>query len=661
MSYKTQPSEGVDTVFDAVHGNIHLSDIYPYSNSQLRRLISADFMQRLRRIKQLGYVSQNYLSAQHNRYAHALGTLHMMRGLLSSVNGDGKILERALPAARKLAKDDAITIAQLQQHLLVTALIQDIGELPYEKATSGLFSPGPHIRSTVASSKIDIAQLKSDKDLFTLYYIWNDTSYADHFTGLSRPLLTYLISGLFDIDTILTPDEITELASLHELTDGTLDADRLDYVYRDAFHTIGLHHSPGALIESVRDYHESGPTLGQIRPVTDFLITRALLWSNVYLSPESRFRLILLRIVLQEIVASDVSIEMFVKFKPEAMAPEDFAVFDDLFIDNMIRELSHKKRFRHKVTEAIRILHEGAANYTYKWVRIVEPTAALSLSKTFTLPEKFYFDTYADYRERSHTLYEPKTIRIEGDRYDLIDNKPVFLEDCIGPFRELLIAEQWEALPMRDYMSWFIPDVPPKDGAWKALMENIGGHELSMHLQFSDPLTGVEFPPDTRQLLNFDPPAIFIAYSTRDMMFLKRIIGILHAERRQYYVLLSNSEGISLSTQELSERAVDQAGAAIIICSQAYAERFASDASSGIHIEMERMVTRFQRGEIPVVPITLDHYSSYLPSFPLRRLTADGNLPLIGDPLRRASPAVIRKVVIDALNSIDMWTKTKAR
>ena len=58
-----------------------MHDVIAANEGQIRGLLKAPYMRRLRRVKQLGFVSQSFLSAEHNRYAHALGTMHMMRGI----------------------------------------------------------------------------------------------------------------------------------------------------------------------------------------------------------------------------------------------------------------------------------------------------------------------------------------------------------------------------------------------------------------------------------------------------------------------------------------------------------------------------------------------------------------------------------------------------
>jgi HD superfamily phosphohydrolase len=165
-------SDGVDAVFDALHGNIDLSD-FGDCNAQIQKIVSAPFVQRLRRIKQLGFVSQNFLSAQHNRYSHALGTIHIMRRLIAQVDGEGSIFQRALGSIQDLTGDNSFRLenaaTHVKQHLLVAAAIQDVGELPYERATAKIFLPSDAMRGILRDARIDLNQL-TNKDLFTLYF-----------------------------------------------------------------------------------------------------------------------------------------------------------------------------------------------------------------------------------------------------------------------------------------------------------------------------------------------------------------------------------------------------------------------------------------------------------------------------------------------------------
>ena len=69
--------------FDAIHGDIDIRDATDSSTETITKLLKSPVLERLRRIKQLGFTSHSYPSADHSRYAHALGTMHMMRMLFN--------------------------------------------------------------------------------------------------------------------------------------------------------------------------------------------------------------------------------------------------------------------------------------------------------------------------------------------------------------------------------------------------------------------------------------------------------------------------------------------------------------------------------------------------------------------------------------------------
>ncbi len=80
------------------------------------RLIDTPEFQRLRRIKQLGLGLYTYQGAEHTRFTHSLGTLHLMT----------RILERLSERSRLTPEDRAAARA--------AALLHDIGHAPFSHA-----------------------------------------------------------------------------------------------------------------------------------------------------------------------------------------------------------------------------------------------------------------------------------------------------------------------------------------------------------------------------------------------------------------------------------------------------------------------------------------------------------------------------------------------
>src|SRR5918998_2077616 len=77
------------------------------------RLVDSFEVQRLRRIKQLGLALFTYQGAEHSRFAHSLGALHLMTRVLDRLSERYRIPEEARAAAR------------------AAALLHDIGHGPF--------------------------------------------------------------------------------------------------------------------------------------------------------------------------------------------------------------------------------------------------------------------------------------------------------------------------------------------------------------------------------------------------------------------------------------------------------------------------------------------------------------------------------------------------
>src|ERR671939_747034 len=67
------------------------------------RLIDAPEFQRLRRIKQLGLALYTYQGAEHSRFTHSLGVLHLMTRVVNRLSEKYRITAEGRAAARAAA------------------------------------------------------------------------------------------------------------------------------------------------------------------------------------------------------------------------------------------------------------------------------------------------------------------------------------------------------------------------------------------------------------------------------------------------------------------------------------------------------------------------------------------------------------------------------
>lgn len=158
---------------DSVYGDIRLNEI------EVEVMDNPQF-QRLRRIKQLGLISLIYPGANHTRFEHSIGTMHI---------------------ASKLA--DKLDLNQKDKELVrISALLHDIGHGPFSHVSEGVLS-FPHEELTK--------------------YVIKNTAIRD------------IVEKKFDIDKII--EIINGEGKFGPIVSGELDADRMDYLLRDSHYT----------------------------------------------------------------------------------------------------------------------------------------------------------------------------------------------------------------------------------------------------------------------------------------------------------------------------------------------------------------------------------------------------------------------------------------
>ena len=255
MASKTARNNAGLTIYDAVHGVIDVHDYWSRSAGQpiLASLLATPMVDRLRRIKQLGFASHGYPAADHSRYAHALGTMHMMRQLCDRLTTHApELFTNALKELRQFGTPRISSVEQLKEHLLVAALLQDVGETPYNQATAAILRPHDNIRKKI-EQELDCETTDWPyKTIFTIVSLLREDSLTNH--QLNVRLLAYLIAGCIPKGDNPPP----ALRALRHMLDGEVDADRLDYVFRDAHHTIKGRAAARRVVDSLLLYDERG-------------------------------------------------------------------------------------------------------------------------------------------------------------------------------------------------------------------------------------------------------------------------------------------------------------------------------------------------------------------------------------------------------------------
>lgn len=213
---------------DAVFGFINIQSELVFD------LIEHPFLQRLRRIKQLGFSYLVFPGANHSRFEHALGASHLMRQAISVLRLKGiEITDE---------EADAVTVA---------ILLHDIGHAPFS-----------HV---LENTLVDIQH--------------------EEVSLLLMNELNQQFEGRLTLAIEIFRNRYKK-KFLHQLVASQLDMDRLDYLSRDSFFTgvaegvVGI----DRIIKMLNVWNDQlAVDLKGIYSIEKFLIARRLMYWQVYL------------------------------------------------------------------------------------------------------------------------------------------------------------------------------------------------------------------------------------------------------------------------------------------------------------------------------------------------------------------------------------------
>jgi len=119
----SSPFDGVSLLADPIHGYISLT--VPYSHTSTaeqteKDLIDSPWVQRLRYILQLQSAHWVYPGAEHTRFQHSLGTMHLA----------GRFMAQLYPSLRQIIPN-LPSFPFLEEFVRITALLHDIGHGPF--------------------------------------------------------------------------------------------------------------------------------------------------------------------------------------------------------------------------------------------------------------------------------------------------------------------------------------------------------------------------------------------------------------------------------------------------------------------------------------------------------------------------------------------------
>lgn len=609
-----------------VHGYIDLSDAIG-GTQIIKRLVVSAPMQRLRRIKQLGFASLEYTGADHSRYSHAVGTMQVMRMILE-VQGSKPYLHQVADA---LQAESTRSLQNAMQHLLVAALLQDCGELPYAVATSKLIRPNGDVFQMVEELIGEDAQKWPTKPVLTVACLYE---LRETLSDMDIESLAYLITGRY------WTRQRPELRAAMHLLDGVLDADRIDYVARDAHHTGLGRVDVKAVVASLLDVDSEGPICSDPAQAASLLALRAHLYSTVYWSAPNRFRVMLVKELIHSIL-TDVT----PAYRSEVLEADDLSVgfsrfleLDDIEVEAIVAR-SDSAKIRRNLGERAKIAQQvlsGTSNgYTERWLTSTSMSPDV---KAITVPRSAFAEHFEDAR-----FDDQRQLRVRLD--GLGDLVP--LESLNGPYSQV-IADPRALLPIRGDVLIFEPtSFRPPEQYSRADREGWLGAGLKASMVAGGSIT----KPDTRHSKGFDGPRIFISYCSSDVELVAIVVDELRRLRRRYYLLAGAFQGVGGEPGRNSVDAVRTTDACLMVVSPSYQDRIVTQPNGNIAKELHAVSVRRATEAYPVVALGTCTFRR-LDKMPWSLLGWD-EAPFLGQPLDALDRSSISSAVHDALARID--------
>ena len=218
-------------------------------NELIFDVLQHPYVQRLSRIRQLGLSYLVYPGAQHSRFGHSLGAMHLMQEAIHSLRLKGVDITE-----------------QEETSAMIAILLHDIGHGPFSHVLEHTLVDG------VTHEDISLLMMERiNEDLA-------GTGYGLSVTG--RPL---------DMAVAIFRNEYPK-HFLHQLISSQLDVDRMDYLCRDSFFT-GVQEGRVASERLLKmlDVHDDKLVVQVkgIYSVEKFLVARRLMYWQVYLHKTS--------------------------------------------------------------------------------------------------------------------------------------------------------------------------------------------------------------------------------------------------------------------------------------------------------------------------------------------------------------------------------------
>lgn len=423
MAYKDELLNEEKVFKDPVHRYVHVRDRVIWD------LIATPEFQRLRRIKQLGTTNITFHGAEHSRFNHSLGVYEIVRRIINNFQG-----------RPHWNNDDRLLC-------MCAALLHDLGHGPFSHSFEKVF--------------------KLDHEYFTQQIILGDT-YVNKILERVSPGFAQ------EVADVIAKTHSNKLVV--SLISSQIDADRMDYLQRDAYFT-GVsygHFDMERILRVMRPIEDQVVIKSSgMHAVEDYIMSRYQMYWQVYFHPVTRSAEVILTKILHRakhlyesdykfklqpthflsFFSGDVSLKEYLKLD-ESIVHYYFQLWqeeDDAILSDLCERFMNRRLFKYvefnpnkQINDLLRLidLFKDAG---------INPDYYLVVDSSSDLPYDFYRPGEEEERLPIHLLMPNNTLKELSRHSDIVesisgkkrtDHKLYFPKDLLQGIKDEKIVQE---------------------------------------------------------------------------------------------------------------------------------------------------------------------------------------------------------------------------
>ncbi|MFZ3578552.1 HD domain-containing protein [Virgibacillus sp. DJP39] len=394
MAYKDEQLYEEKVFKDPVHRYIHVRDQVIWD------LIATPEFQRLRRIKQLGTTNLTFHGAEHSRFNHSLGVYEIVRRIINNFedkphwNKDERLLS------------------------LCSALLHDLGHGPFSHSFEKVF--------------------KLDHEYFTQQIIIGDT----HVHKVLERVEKGFSQKVADVIAKTYEDKLVV-----SVISSQIDADRMDYLQRDAYFT-GVsygHFDMERILRVMRPIDDQVVIKSSgMHAVEDYIMSRYQMYWQVYFHPVTRSAEVILSKILHRakfLYETDYTFKLkpthFTSFFNKKVELKDYIKLDESIVsfyfqawqeeeDAILRDLCerfmNRRLFKYVEFNPNKQMNEWMELYKLFQEAGIDPEYYLEVDSSSDLPYDFYRPGEEEERLPIHLLMPNNGLKELSRHSDIVES-----------------------------------------------------------------------------------------------------------------------------------------------------------------------------------------------------------------------------------------------